>query len=409
MPFNSLGRSDRAPGRNGRYNECVMATIRRSPPPQVSRPLIAVAAAVAFLACRAAVAGADEPLAVGDPPALVQAAARSAPQTRLPADVARLFRFHAAAEANALRDAVERATFDEMRRDELRLLVREHLRRVEDEVARVAAATALDDVLARAADIARDFNDRQVATWLDEHPAVYQPVQEQIALAEAYERSVAEEPEAIVRAARAAGLPPEREAGVRRVVTDAHERLRKADEADERRLHEAAAKAAASAPPAQAAKPPTALDRPEPPPPAAGGANKQQADAPPADASPADAPQRAIAPPSAPRPPTAEEEKLHLLDALTFIDAQARVAAAGREVRAEVEKLLPHPPQRKALDDEMLRWYQTYAPPPEEPEQESVPDRAPQRPGASSSPRPNTDPRPRPDTRRVPPRFDPGF
>jgi hypothetical protein len=52
-----------------------------------------------------------------------------------------------------------------------------------------------------------------------------------------------------------------------------------------------------------------------------------------------------------------------LLDALAFADAQARVVAAAREVRAEVDKLLTQPAQRKAMDDGMLRWYQSAVPP----------------------------------------------
>ena len=297
-----------------------------------------------------------------DPPTTAQdPAAHSAAAARPAGDVERLFRFHAGAQAQVLRDAVERASFAETLRDELRLLVREHLRRVDEGAAGAASgklgAAPLDDLIDRAAGLARDFNDRQVAGWLDEHPSAYQPVQEQISLAEAYERATADEPDALVRAARAAGLPQEREADLRRVVTEAHKRLASAAEADARRLREAEEKAAAAAPPVdrQSAR---QSDRPAAPPADIPTSFPRRVDG---TAAP-----RAVAPPP---PATAqlrlspEAEKLQLLDALAFADAHARVAAAAREVRAEVEKHFPQPPQRKALDDEMLRWYQTYVPP----------------------------------------------
>ena len=484
--FNSPRRSDRAAVGGRRYNGGPMPLPRRWPLPQLSRPLTVAAIAALLMpapgatpAAPAAPAAPKTPAVPApihtpaNPPAAAPvtapaeaspAAARRGPETRPADDVLRLFRFHAAAQAAALRDAVERARFDETRRDELRLLVREHLRRVDDEVARVTAAMPLDDVLAQAADLARDFSDRQVGTWLDEHPAVYQPVQEQIALAEAYERSVAEEPDAVLRSARAAGLPAEREANLRRLVTDAHERLRAADSADERRLREAEAKAAASAPPAQTADTPAPPIPPAPPQqpvgsgsgpgssprPGPGPGPSQRAlspaapDEPSANAPSADAreratvPERAIAPersaapdrgnaperadaleptaapaPAAPRPPSPEEEKLQLLDALLFMDAQARVAAAAREVRAEVEKLLNHPPQRKALDDEMLRWYQTYAPPPPPEESEEQPPASegpvPQRPAQGGTQRSLPGATRHGETQRAPARFDPGF
>ena len=424
-----------------------MAPPRRTPRPAVL-PLIATGLAAACAA--AGRAPADEKAA--PPPAPEQAAARPAREHRPPADVVRLFRFHAAAEADALRDAVERARLDETRRDELRLLVREHHRRVEDELTRVTAAMPLDDVLARAEDLARDLNDRQVAAWLDEHPAAYQPVQEQIALAEAYGQSVAEEPDAVVRAARAAGLPPEREAALRRLVTDTHERLRTAGEADARRLREAGDRAAAP-PPAGAATPDPRSTGPAPAPPPSASRPLQRpgVSPPPARHAPASpppaAPPDAAGPGSgAAPPPSPEAERLQLLDALAFIDAQARVAAAARDVRTEVEKLLPQPPQRKALEDEMLRWYQAHAAPPEDAPGEGAPgdDAAPQgatpdnpapgraapdgaapqraapgraapapgvgtrnRPAPAAGPRPSPNPRPRTPTRSAP--IDPGF
>ena len=78
-----------------------------------------------------------------------------------------------------------------------------------------------------------------------------------------------------------------------------------------------------------------------------------------------------------------------MLDALAFADAQARLTAAGREVRAEAEKLLPQPTQRKALEDEMLRWYQSHVPPEDGPRDPAAP--AP-RPGAARQSSPSGDP-----------------
>ena len=310
----------------------------------------------------------------------VALAAEPAPVPAAPAasaDVAKLFRFHAGAQARALGDAVERASFDEAQRGQLRSLVREHLRRVDDELPRAAAGAAapdgsLDDLLDRATSLARDFNDKQVAAWLDEHPAAYQPVQEQIALAEAYERAVVEEPEAVVRAARAAGLAEDREAALRRTVTDAHERLNRANDADAKKVRDVGEKAAAAQPPGAGrgpdARPP---DRGEPDP----RAHDARREPP--------APNRAPAPPLTP-----EARRVQLLDALAFVDAHERLAAAGREVRGEVEKLLPEAPRRKALEDEMLRWYQSFAPPPpDDPAQKDAPPSKPSRqPAAPSDP-----------------------
>src|SRR5881392_161892 len=137
-------------------------------------------------------------------PARADEPARPAP------DLVRIFRFHAAAQAEALGEAVERASFDDKLKDALRQLVRAHLARVDEDAGKVGSGAPterpLDDVLDKADKLARDFNDRDVADWLDAHPAAYQPVQEQIALAEACGRSLATEPEALVRAAAAAGV-----------------------------------------------------------------------------------------------------------------------------------------------------------------------------------------------------------
>jgi hypothetical protein len=154
-------------------------------------------------------------------------------------DLLKLFRFHAAAQAEVLGDAVERAGIDEALRDGLRQLVRKHLQRVDEEAARAAAAyppssptprvtpagAELDDFIGRATDLAKDFNESQVAAWLDEHPAAYQPVQEQIALSDAYARAVADEPDAVARAAVVAGLPLAQEPDLRKLLAAAHDRL----------------------------------------------------------------------------------------------------------------------------------------------------------------------------------------
>jgi hypothetical protein len=311
--------------------------------------------------------------------ALVCGATRAAPpQPPAEKDLARLFRFHAAAQAEALRDAVERASLDEPLRDALRQLVRQHLRRADDEAARAAAAYStaaatsagrsrgdeLDDFIARAAELARDFNDARVAAWLDEHPSAYQPVQEQIALADAYERAVAEEPDAVARAAVAAGLPAAQEADLRRVIAATHDKLTREGEAAEKRLREAAERAGAARP---AEQPPS---QPQPPPTSVG---------------PAPAPGLAQAPAPAPPPASPGLQALQLLDAMTEIDAHARGVQGGRQVRGEVERLLTQPSQRKAMSDEMLRWLQNHAPPEDAP-REGVPLRRP------AQPRPRTAP-----------------
>jgi hypothetical protein len=275
---------------------------------------------------------------VGAPSAARSADAPAQPSTPPPADRSRLFRFHATAQALALRDAVDQASFDDALREELRSLVREQLKRADQEAAKPPAGESLDELLDRAAALAHEFNDKRIADWLDAHPAAYQPVQEQIALAEAYARATAEEPDAVVRAARAAGLPQDREAVLKRLAADAHDRVAKANEADARRLREAQEKAGVPAAPRE----PLPEARP--------------------DARPQ--PGRGDPAPRPPEPPplTPEQQRVQLLDALTMVDAHERLAAAARDVRAEAEKMLPEPPQRKALAEEMLRWYQALAP-----------------------------------------------
>ena len=259
-------------------------------------------------------------------------------------EVARVFRFHAAAQAEALRDALERAALDEPLKQSLSQLVTRHLRRADEEADRAARAYAappagaapiarrrtLDDIINQALELAHDFNDGQVAAWLDEHPSAYQPVQEQIALAEAYQRAAAEDVEVIVRAATAAGIAAPHDAELRKSLTVIRGRLGNAADADLRRLREAEQKAA-----------PTAAPRP---------ATKSGA-----------APSPGPLPP--PAPPSPEVEALERMDRLVDAEAHARLTAAGREARAEAEKLLTTPVQRKALDDEMLRWYQAQVPP----------------------------------------------
>ena len=284
--------------------------------------------------------------APGVGPAAARADARAAdpvPERRGADDVARVFRFHAGAQAEALRDALERAPLDDPLKRGLSELVARHLRRVAEEADGVAKAPAappagaapgrrprtLDDVIGQAVALAQDFNDVQVARWLDEHPAAYQPVQAQIALAEAFQRAAAEEPDAIARAARAAGVEAKQEVELRKSLTAIRDRLSKAADADLRQLREAEPKG----PPAPA-------------PGKGGGASRD------------------------PLPPTAaspEAEAFELLGQLTDAEAHARLTAAGREARAEAEKLLTAPAQRKALDDGMLRWYQSLLPPEEAP------------------------------------------
>src|SRR5690349_5148639 len=124
----------------------------------------------------------------------VVAPAQPAAPAPASADRSRLFRFHATVQAIALRDAADRASFDDALREELRSLVREQLKRADQEAAKGPSNESLDELLDRAAALAHEFNDKRVADWLDAHPAAFQPVQEQIALAEAYARATAEEP-----------------------------------------------------------------------------------------------------------------------------------------------------------------------------------------------------------------------
>lgn len=278
-------------------------------------------------------------------------------------DVARVFRFHAAAQAEALRDAVERASFDEALREALRQLVGQYLRLVDEEVERIAKPPgSVEQAIAEADELARQFNDEKIAAWLDAHAAAYQPVQEQIALAEAYGRAAAEEPDAIVRAARAAGLPPEREAELRKTVTATHDRLKHANEAAMKRLRQAEDKAAAAESSAPTAAKPQA--------PGTGGGP-------------------APAPPPAPAP-SSEEQTLQLLEHLTWADEHTRGVAAANELRAVVDKLLPDPAQRKVAADEMLRWYQNHAPSEDGGRDSGPPAQVPQKGAAKeSTPAPN--------------------
>jgi hypothetical protein len=284
-------------------------------------------------------------------------------------DLVRVFRFHAAAQAEALGEAVERASFDPNLKDALRQLVRAHLARVDEEAGKVGSGTPsgapsdrpLDEVLDRADKLARDFNDRDVADWLDAHPAAYQPVQEQIALAEAGGRAVASEPEALVRAAVVAGAGKSAEAELRTTVTAAHDRLKRENDAAEKRLNEAGAK----------------LPRPPAPPKGAAGEPPKE-------------------PPEV--APSPEVRAVQLLDAVTEVEAHARGVAAWREVRDRLDKLLPEPGQRKTFHDEMLHWLQDQAPP--EPA------------GKDAAPREGAPPQRRPDPRdSIPPSAapNPGF
>jgi hypothetical protein len=218
----------------------------------------------------------------------------------------------------------------------------------------VARRRTVEDVVGDALKLAHEFNDEQVAGWLDEHPAAYQPVQEQIALAEAFQRAAAEEPDAVVRAATAAGAPADRAAELRKALTSIRERLTKGADLDLKRLREAEEKAR---PPAKE-------------PPAAGKSDKP-------DATRADP----LLPPAQPTP---EAEALELLEQVTDLGAHERLLGAGRDARAQAEKALSTPAQRKALEDEMLRWYQAQVPPEDAPREGREPGRpAPPRKGAS--------------------------
>jgi hypothetical protein len=254
--------------------------------------------------------------------------------------LARVFRFHAGAQAEALRDALDRAALDEPLKRGLSELVTRHLRQVGEEADRMAKAHAapagaapgarqrtVDETIDQTLALAQDFNDVQVARWLDEHPAAYQPVQAQIALAEAFQRAAAEEPEAVARAARAAGVEAKQEVELRKSLSAIRDRLNKSVDADLRRLREAEPKVSSPPTPAPAGKDAASRDR---------------------------------VPPTA---PSLEVEAFELLAQLTDAEAHARVTGAGREARAEAEKLLTTAAQRKALDDEMLRWYQSLLPP----------------------------------------------
>src|SRR3954451_13924285 len=84
----------------------------------------------------------------------------AAPSTA--SELVRLFRFHAGAQAEALGEAAERAALDANLKEALRQLVRKHLARVEEEAPRAVAAAPpeqpLDELLDKAAKLARDFN-----------------------------------------------------------------------------------------------------------------------------------------------------------------------------------------------------------------------------------------------------------
>lgn len=231
-------------------------------------------------------------------------------------DLVRVFRFNAGAEAEALCDAAGRADVDEKLRKELLGLMRDHLARVDEEAKRVAAARDMsaDEVMRRAAELARSFNEGTVARWLDDHPDAFPPVQEQVSLVEAYQRALSGDAEAVVRCAKAAGLEAGKEQEVRRLVTEAQQSVRRLRQDADRRIASPAPKAPAPA-----------------------------ADKPPAPA--AD---------KAPEP--------DLVDLATGAEFQTKATAAARGLRDGVEKLLPGGNKREAMKVEMLRWLDSTEP-----------------------------------------------
>jgi hypothetical protein len=264
-------------------------------------------------------------------------------------DLVRVFRFHAAAEAEALRDAARSAEgLSEPLRADLLGRVRRHLDRVEKEAAGLVAAPpagnqpargpGVDRVVERGEALAREFNEGEIARWLDDNPSAFEPVQEGITLAEAYQRAAAEEPQAVVLAARAAGLPAPREPELRQAVDDVHRKLRREHEAVMRRLGEAEAAAARAA-----GIPPPPADEPEDP------REREREGEREADRERPD--------PFLEKLPPAEREKLQLLSMLTEAELHARGVTAGRDARAAVERLLPQRRQRETLKHELLRWY----------------------------------------------------
>ena len=337
------------------------------------RSFLLVLSLAVVAASVAAVPAADAPPA---PP--VTDAARPAES-----DLTRVFRFHAAAQAEALRDAASSAEgLAEPLKGELLARVREYLERVEDEVADVAATAGrppvrvkatprnaatkapaggapsrVGDVVERGAALARGFNEGDIARWLDDNPSAYQPVQEQIALAEAYQRAAADEPEAIARAARAAGLPAKGEAELRQALTDIQRKLRRWHDGAMRRVADAERAAAKAA------------GLPPPPEPREGTETRGAAEEGRGESDPEE---RGSREPERPDPfleklPQAEREKLELLSLLTEAEVHRHGVAAGRDARGAVERLLTEPKQCATLKDEMLRWYEGQAQPVEEP------------------------------------------
>lgn len=162
--------------------------------------------------------GASAPLAAPEPPAL------------------RAFRYHAGAPALSLRDLAGRATMTDGQRDELLRLIDAHLRRVDDALARHPLGDAdVDAAMQRGSALNEMFN-VELAAWGEKYPAAAKALQRQANIREAYATALTHQPSAVVRAARAAGLPRARAAEARKAVEQRRQRLLAALEETNQRI-----------------------------------------------------------------------------------------------------------------------------------------------------------------------------
>ena len=149
-------------------------------------------------------------------------------------DPREVYRRRAGGAATAVRLAAEDPGVGPDARGRLQALVDDHLRAVDAELARFGQnLPAADRLIAAADDSAERFEQAGLKTWADARPEARSVVERRFGIWEAVGQALVHDPERLVAAASAAGLPHDRLADASRLAADARARLKEWGDAGE--------------------------------------------------------------------------------------------------------------------------------------------------------------------------------
>jgi hypothetical protein len=145
-------------------------------------------------------------------------------------DAVRVFRWRAVGHAQVLKDYAESAGLDDPTRASLVKLCDDHLRAVDQAIEEIRRnPPPPGQVLARAEQLARPFDEQALVQWAQANPQAMPKVQK--STNDGIHGAMMGDRQQLVRAAMNAGLPAAREADAKRIVEEGYQRLVKMNDA----------------------------------------------------------------------------------------------------------------------------------------------------------------------------------